>query len=263
MKHQLIYQDATSNKFWNIEAAGNTFTVTYGKIGTNGQTQTKSFDTEEKCLKEAQKLLSEKLKKGYQSSGETDIAVSTASPKSEEKKPTKNNTETSPTKNAESEQTTDPSLANGAVVESKSETKNAKTQVRSAAISGNGAVVDKTPQTHSKNGIHSFEKKQLKEPVAKTLGLSEEDLRIKTSAAVPITPKEAPQPFDLKTRIEKLSSLKRVVNSWAVDWADQNIPLFMSKEEAHFWFLALSCMENLDRYEEKKINIGFKNYRIS
>ncbi|EKR65878.1 putative molybdate metabolism regulator MolR [Leptospira weilii str. 2006001853] len=252
MKHQLIYQDATSNKFWNIEAAGNTFTVTYGKIGTNGQTQTKSFDTEEKCLKEAQKLLSEKLKKGYQSSGETDIAVSTASPKSEEKKPTKNNTETSPTKNAESEQTTDPSAANDVAVESKSETKNAKTQVRSAAISGNGAVVDKTPQTHSKNGIHSFEKKQLKEPVAKTLGLSEEDLRIKTSAAVPITPKEAPQPFDLKTRIEKLSSLKKVVNSWTVDWADQNIPLFMSKEEAHFWFLALSCMENLDGYEEKK-----------
>ncbi|EMY13042.1 WGR domain protein [Leptospira weilii str. Ecochallenge] len=211
MKHQLIYQDATSNKFWNIEVTENSFTVTYGKIGTNGQTQTKSFDTEEKCLKEAQKLLSEKLKKGYQSSGETDIAVSTASPKSEEKKPTKNNTETSPTKNAESEQITDPSAANDVAVESKSETKNAKTQVRSAAISGNGAVVDKTPQTHSKNGIHSFEKKQLKEPVAKTLGLSEEDLRIKTSAAVPITPKEAPQPFDLKTRIEKLSTLKKEI----------------------------------------------------
>ncbi|EMJ64185.1 WGR and DUF4132 domain-containing protein, partial [Leptospira sp. P2653] len=257
MKHQLIYQDATSNKFWNIEAAGNTFTVTYGKIGTNGQTQTKSFDTEEKCLKEAQKLLSEKLKKGYQSSGETDIAVSTASPKSEEKKPTKNNTETSPTKNAESEQITDPSAANDVAVESKSETKNAKTQVRSAAISGNGAVVDKTPQTHSKNGIHSFEKKQLKEPVAKTLGLSEEDLRIKTSAAVPITPKEAPQPFDLKTRIEKLSSLKR--GDWDVDWIKQDIPLFMSKEEAHFWFLVFSKMETLDdnAYEEKK-----NQYRI-
>ncbi|EMY79497.1 WGR domain protein [Leptospira weilii serovar Ranarum str. ICFT] len=65
MKHRLTYQDATSNKFWNIEVSGKSFTVTYGKIGTSGQTQTKTFDTEEKCLKEANKLLSEKLKKGY------------------------------------------------------------------------------------------------------------------------------------------------------------------------------------------------------
>ncbi|EMM72226.1 leucine rich repeat protein [Leptospira weilii str. 2006001855] len=259
MKHQLIYQDATSNKFWNIEAAGNTFTVTYGKIGTNGQTQTKSFDTEEKCLKEAQKLLSEKLKKGYQSSGETDIAVSTASPKSEEKKPTKNNTETSPTKNAESEQTTDPSLANGAVVEPKSETKNETNQVRSAAISGNGAVVDKTPQTHSKNGIHSIEEKKLKEPIEKTLGLSREDLQIRSNV-VPIRPKEEPQPFDLKTRIEKLSILTRGDDYWIeVDWIKQDIPLFMSKQEAHFWFLVFSKMETLSSaaYEEKK-----NQYRI-
>ncbi|MDI7195080.1 MolR family transcriptional regulator, partial [Leptospira santarosai] len=37
------------------------------------------------------------------------------------------------------------------------------------------------------------------------------------------------------------------------DRTDQNIPLFMNKQEAHFWFLALTCMENLDDdYEEKK-----------
>ncbi|EMO27186.1 WGR domain protein [Leptospira interrogans serovar Bataviae str. HAI135] len=30
-----------------------------------GQTQTKTFDNEQKCLKEAEKLLNEKLKKGY------------------------------------------------------------------------------------------------------------------------------------------------------------------------------------------------------
>ncbi|WP_338422233.1 WGR domain-containing protein [Leptospira borgpetersenii] len=48
-----------------MEVSGKSFTVTYGKTGTNGQTQTKDFDSEEKCLKEAKKLLSEKLKKGY------------------------------------------------------------------------------------------------------------------------------------------------------------------------------------------------------
>ncbi|AVV49073.1 WGR domain-containing protein [Leptospira santarosai] len=65
MKHHLTFKDDKSDKFWNIEVSENSFTVTYGKTGTAGQTQTKTFDNEEKCLKEAGKLLSEKLKKGY------------------------------------------------------------------------------------------------------------------------------------------------------------------------------------------------------
>ncbi|URD69099.1 WGR domain-containing protein [Leptospira borgpetersenii] len=65
MKHHLTYKDDKSDKFWNIEVSGTSFTVTYGKTGTAGQTSVKDFDTEEKCLKEAEKLLSEKLKKGY------------------------------------------------------------------------------------------------------------------------------------------------------------------------------------------------------
>ncbi|EMO14744.1 WGR domain protein [Leptospira santarosai str. CBC523] len=65
MKHRLTFKDDKSDKFWNIEVDETSFTVTYGKTGTSGQTQTKTFDNEEKCLKEAEKLLSEKLKKGY------------------------------------------------------------------------------------------------------------------------------------------------------------------------------------------------------
>ncbi|MDQ7244733.1 MULTISPECIES: WGR domain-containing protein [Leptospira] len=33
---------------------GNTFTITYGKMGTSGQTQTKKFKDETACLKDAQ-----------------------------------------------------------------------------------------------------------------------------------------------------------------------------------------------------------------
>ncbi|EMF82305.1 WGR domain protein [Leptospira weilii serovar Topaz str. LT2116] len=69
MKHQLTYKDDKSDKFWNIEVSGTSFTVTYGKTGTAGQTQTKTFSSEEECLKEAKKLLQEKLKKGYADSG--------------------------------------------------------------------------------------------------------------------------------------------------------------------------------------------------
>ncbi|WP_081099191.1 ankyrin repeat domain-containing protein [Leptospira weilii] len=65
MKHHLTYKDDKSDKFWNIEVSGKSFTVTYGKTGTAGQTQTKTFGSEEECQKEAKKLLQEKLKKGY------------------------------------------------------------------------------------------------------------------------------------------------------------------------------------------------------
>ncbi|WP_061230435.1 WGR domain-containing protein [Leptospira interrogans] len=74
MNHQLTFKDDKSDKFWNIEVSGNSFTVTYGKTGTSGTSQTKTFETEEICIKEAQKLLSEKLKKGYIEQGtQTDI----------------------------------------------------------------------------------------------------------------------------------------------------------------------------------------------
>ncbi len=59
MQHNLIFKDGKSDKFWNVEVSGKSFTVTYGKTGTAGTSQTKTFDSEEKCRKEAEKLLSE------------------------------------------------------------------------------------------------------------------------------------------------------------------------------------------------------------
>lgn len=66
MKKHLTFKDDKSDKFWSIEVTGTSFTVTYGKTGTDGQTSTKDFDTEEKCMKEVEKLVNEKLKKGYE-----------------------------------------------------------------------------------------------------------------------------------------------------------------------------------------------------
>lgn len=57
--------EGTSNKFWQIDLSGDSFTVTFGRIGTNGQTQTKSFDTATKAEAECEKLVKEKVKKGY------------------------------------------------------------------------------------------------------------------------------------------------------------------------------------------------------
>jgi len=61
----LVFQDKKSNKFWNLERKGKTFTTTWGRIGTIGQTKTKSFYNENICKNEAKKLIASKIKKGY------------------------------------------------------------------------------------------------------------------------------------------------------------------------------------------------------
>lgn len=59
------FSDAKSHKFWSIAVSGDSFTVTFGKVGTSGQTQTKTFASPEKAQAEADKLVREKEKKGY------------------------------------------------------------------------------------------------------------------------------------------------------------------------------------------------------
>jgi uncharacterized protein (TIGR02996 family) len=59
------FSDARSHKFWNIELKGNSFTVTYGRQGTAGQTQTKTFADDDAAQREHDKLVKEKLGKGY------------------------------------------------------------------------------------------------------------------------------------------------------------------------------------------------------
>jgi predicted DNA-binding WGR domain protein len=66
MKRTFEFSDDKSNKFWDIETDGNEFTVTFGKIGTEGQSQTKSFADEDACNQAAEKLINEKTKKGYE-----------------------------------------------------------------------------------------------------------------------------------------------------------------------------------------------------
>ena len=74
MKKHLKYIDGTSDKFWQIEVTDATYTVTYGRNGTSGTSQSKSFESNEACLKVAEKLLNEKVKKGYSEDGEVVIS---------------------------------------------------------------------------------------------------------------------------------------------------------------------------------------------
>ena len=59
------FKEGTSNKFWDISLDGSSFTTTYGKIGTDGQSTIKEYDSDDKAKKEYDKLVAEKVKKGY------------------------------------------------------------------------------------------------------------------------------------------------------------------------------------------------------
>jgi predicted DNA-binding WGR domain protein len=60
------FVSGASQKFWEISLSGSAFTVRFGRMGTAGQSQTKSFADDEKAKREAEKLIAEKMKKGYQ-----------------------------------------------------------------------------------------------------------------------------------------------------------------------------------------------------
>ncbi|MBB2298685.1 WGR domain-containing protein [Escherichia sp. 93.1447] len=62
---QFIYQDEKSHKFWMVEPHGNELHISWGKVGTNGQSQVKNFADAAAAEKAELKLIAEKTKKGY------------------------------------------------------------------------------------------------------------------------------------------------------------------------------------------------------
>jgi predicted DNA-binding WGR domain protein/very-short-patch-repair endonuclease len=59
------FEQGGSAKFWKIGVNGDELTVSFGRMGSKGQTLIKNFDTPEKAQREASKLIEEKVRKGY------------------------------------------------------------------------------------------------------------------------------------------------------------------------------------------------------
>lgn len=64
-RREFHFSDGKSNKFWTVELSGKAHTVRFGRIGTAGQAQTKVFASEDEARKSHDKLIAEKVKKGY------------------------------------------------------------------------------------------------------------------------------------------------------------------------------------------------------
>lgn len=74
------FKDSASQKFWEVAVVGETLTVRFGKIGTDGQTKAKAFADAAAAEKEKAKLVKEKTGKGYVAAGQsaTPAPVATA-----------------------------------------------------------------------------------------------------------------------------------------------------------------------------------------
>jgi DNA ligase-1 len=65
-KRYFEYTDDKSAKFWEIVVNDKEVSVRFGRIGANGQTQTKTFGDAAAAQKHADKLIEEKTEKGYE-----------------------------------------------------------------------------------------------------------------------------------------------------------------------------------------------------
>jgi predicted DNA-binding WGR domain protein len=69
-----------AEKFWEISVSKSEITVRFGKIGANGQSTLKSFPDASAALREAEKLIAEKIRKGYVESKGSKTSNSVAKP---------------------------------------------------------------------------------------------------------------------------------------------------------------------------------------
>ncbi|MBK7053084.1 MAG: WGR domain-containing protein [Rhodoferax sp.] len=74
--------EGVSSKFWEVEVSGADLTVGFGRIGTAGQSKTKSLGDAAAAIKERDKLIKEKTGKGYTLVGTS--AAATPSPSTPE-----------------------------------------------------------------------------------------------------------------------------------------------------------------------------------
>jgi uncharacterized protein YwqG/predicted DNA-binding WGR domain protein len=81
------FKDGSSNKFWEVTLSDKTLTVRFGRFGSKGQEKSTTFPWPELAQKEQDKLIAEKLRKGYKEVGAADAGQSGSSASTSAGKP--------------------------------------------------------------------------------------------------------------------------------------------------------------------------------
>ena len=224
---QLI--DGTSQKFWSIELDGTAHTVRFGRFGTAGQSQRKEFANTAEAKTSYDKLIAEKLKKGY---AETAGATAAAA------KPV--------------DGATRPAVPEPARAETVGKGKGAATSASEPASTP--PAVEAAPVALS---------------TARVIELDPDDWLWATWRPRTPRPRPEPTPFDVDECLRRLATVtcrrvgsvvwewrrgegpparQRLIGEtregWVWDWTNVGLAPTMTREEAQFWFVAMTEINN-------------------
>jgi predicted DNA-binding WGR domain protein len=264
----LRYTDDKSDKFWSIVLSGCSHTVNYGQYGKDGQVQTKDFPTEDAARKSCDKLVAEKLKKGYVDDANIPALLRrTFYEKLVSDKFNKGIADGT----IEIPQLDDPTnpesmIAYGSAMSElyrKLLVEEMSTEFDDAAVLPNPKiaipVTTSTSKTISLPSVKQansdikedrfakgettptieipivIEPKLIELNLERSIDLDPEDWYWATWRNLEPLKRPEPKPFDLQ---DCLARLRKVTNSW--NWSKAKIATSLSREEAHFWFAAIA-----------------------
>lgn len=199
-RREFHFSEGTSNKFWAIQLDGTSFTVQYGRLGTSGQSQVKSFATEDTAKRECDKLIAEKVKKGY---SEVQASVGQTS---QEAKP-------------------DPEI--DALIN--------EIQALMDEEFPDRPVSNKTKKTGTKRAAPE---PGVPTELERSISLTPADRLAVTWVEHQPLPKRTPPPFDLADCLQRLRAIGTTTYTWSNDWRKARVPDFPSVAEAKFWLEA-------------------------
>jgi predicted DNA-binding WGR domain protein len=194
-RREFQFIEGSAKKFWSVEVEDTNQKVHFGRIGTAGQAQTKEFATEAEAKKATEKLIAEKVKKGYSEVMGGTNAASTPTPTAKAKRTVED-------KDTER-------VANAA--------QSLKEPDAEPAVTTPSAVLG----------------------ITRTIELDPADWQCVTWRKRVELERPTERPFDFESCQQRLQKLKKNTYGW-VEWTRAHIGSVLSRQEAHFWFLALT-----------------------
>lgn len=209
-RREFHYTDEKSNKFWAISISESSTTVEWGRIGTNGQSKTKDFASPAEAQTSYDKLVREKLKEGYQEVGSSGPAPAAAPAKSPPPA-----TAAAPAKKASASKSAASPPAPTPASAAAPAPAPAPAKRKAPAAAGSQPAVDLVPS---------------------------EWRRATWRKLAPIALPEI-QPFDLARVTAQAAKVEVGAYGWKWDWFPCDIARRMSREEAHYWLVAMTTVD--------------------
>jgi predicted DNA-binding WGR domain protein len=241
------YTEGTSRKYWRITLDGKGHTVQFGRIGTSGQTQTKDFASEAQAKASYDKLIAEKLKKGYVEVGATGARSRPAAIA------TQKEAAGAPVAEANG------ALANAApatpaVLATAAATATSPVAMREASVAAASTSVaparsaaPKTVPAPPSDPGQAVLPEALTLEVMRTVDLRPVDWLWATWRPRMPWPRPEPKPFDLERALARLRSVSGAAYWAPLDWGKAQIGVSLTREEAAFWFAAMTNRRPLKR----------------